>query len=71
MRPVIKVAPAMNATMIITTRKRTVLNSGSDGSKGIKNLYNAKGSRMEAITNPVDHLPKGVLGKIVTPMLLS
>jgi hypothetical protein len=70
MRPVTKVAPDMPKTTIITARARTELNLGSDGSKGNKNPPNAKNT-MAATANPVDHLPRGVLGRIATPMLLS
>jgi hypothetical protein len=70
MRPVAKAAPDMPAATITATKARTGLNLGSDGSKGIKTWHNAK-NKMEATANPVDHLPRGVLGKIVTPVLLS
>jgi hypothetical protein len=70
MRPVTKVAPDSTAATITAARAGTGLNRGSDGSKGIMTWHSAK-NRMEATANPVDHLPRGVLGKVITPALLS
>jgi hypothetical protein len=69
MRPVTKVAPDRTVATITATSAVTGLNRGSDGSKGSRTWHSAK-NRMEAKANPVDHLPKGVFGKIAIPMLL-